>query len=166
MRRVFNSWWIVFLVSLSLSAMLVVPQFGTTGCSPISKALSDQWAIVSALDLFHSRNHRYPSTVESLKALVPEFLLRLSRDPWGNEYAYRTNSKGSYVLYSMGVDARDDGGAGDDITRRKKDYECRHTCGVDVDTWKVSGVVLLALLLLTSALVGLARGIRRVYRFF
>jgi general secretion pathway protein G len=164
MRRVLNSWWIAILVSLSLSAMLVVPQFSTTSCSPISKALSDQWAIRIALDLFHSRNHRYPSTEEGLKALAPEFLLRLSRDPWGNEYAYRTNSKGSYVLYSLGVDAQDDGGARDDITSRKKDYECRHSCGVDAS--KVSGVVLLALMLLASALVGLAWGIRRVYRSF
>jgi general secretion pathway protein G len=162
MRRVLNSWWIAILVSLSLSAMLVVPQFSTTSCSPISKALSDQWALGIALDLFHSRNRRFPSTEEGLKALAPEFLLRLSRDPWGNEYAYRTNSKGSYVLYSIGVDARDDGGAGDDITRRKKDYECRHSCGVNAG----NVVVLLALLLLTSALVGVARGIRRVYRFF
>jgi len=162
MRRVLNSWWIVFLVSLSLWAMLAVPQLGMTSCSPISKALSDQWAIGIALDLFHSRNRRFPSTEEGLKALAPEFLLRLSRDPWGSEYAYRTNSKGSYVLYSMGVDARDDGGAGDDITRRKKDYECRHSCGVNAG----NVVVLLALLLLTSGLVGLARGIRRVYRFF
>jgi general secretion pathway protein G len=163
MHRVLSSWWIVFL--LSLAAMLTIPMFGATGCSPISKALADLGALETGLELFHSRNHRYPSTEEGINALAPGFFLRVSRDPWGNEYVYRAD-QGSFVLYSIGVDARDDGGDGDDVKSSKKGFEyskCRVDCGIDLMEAKA---FVLPVLLLASALVGLARGILHVYRFF
>lgn len=160
MRRVLNSWWIVFL--LSLSAMLVAPQVCSIERMQFSKALADLSALGTALELFYSRNARYPSTADGLKTLTPEFVRRISHDPWGNEYAYRASGQASYALYSIGVDAMDNGGAGDDVTTREKKYECSSygvNCGL------IERMSVLSVLLLASALVGLARGIRRVYRF-
>ena len=72
MRRVLNSWWIVFL--LSLSAMLFAPQVCSIDRMQFSKALSDLSALGTALDMFYSRIGRYPSTADNLKALTPEFV--------------------------------------------------------------------------------------------
>jgi hypothetical protein len=157
MRRLLASWWVVFFASLA--SVSVIPAFGNIVDLKITKSFYDQDAIRTAIDMFKRRYRRIPSSVEGLAALDPQFLKRVSHDPWRNPYLYRVSNDESYVLYSVGADCRDEYGAGDDVTSREKEYECA-TYGVDCAPDVPTSVALS--LLLSSGLVGLARGIGRL----
>jgi hypothetical protein len=61
-----------------------------------------------ALKRYQLRHGTLPS---ELSALVPEFLLSVSRDPVdGQPLRYHLNSDGTFLLYSIGKDGVDDGG--------------------------------------------------------
>jgi hypothetical protein len=61
-----------------------------------------------ALKRYQLKHGKYPA---SLAALVPEFLPAVPRDAMdGQPLRYRLNTDGSFVLYSIGDDGRDDGG--------------------------------------------------------
>jgi hypothetical protein len=61
-----------------------------------------------ALKRYQLRHGKLPS---SLEALVPEFLPALPYDYMSAKpLCYRHKTDGSYVLYSVGVDGKDDGG--------------------------------------------------------
>lgn len=61
-----------------------------------------------ALKRYQLRHGAYPS---ALAALKPEFATEVPRDPIdGKPLRYRLNSDGTYVLYSVGDDGKDDGG--------------------------------------------------------
>ena len=133
----------------------------------IDKAFSDLSALRAGLSEFQARHQRYPTTTEGLIVLVPDFVLRISRDPWGTAYAYRAEKQESYSLYSIGADGRDEGGAGDDVTTPRKKYD-RATYGVTnaTDPLHIIGYAAFALLV-ASSLIGLARGaagVRRMVR--
>jgi hypothetical protein len=54
---------------------------------------------------------RHGSAATTLAALVPEFLREIPRDTFdGQPLRYRPGEGGSYLLYSIGKDERDDGG--------------------------------------------------------
>jgi hypothetical protein len=64
--------------------------------------------VAIALKRFELVHHRLPA---SLPELAPEFLAAVSIDPMsGQPLRYRLNADGSFVLYSVGEDGRDDGG--------------------------------------------------------
>jgi general secretion pathway protein G len=57
-----------------------------------------------ALNLFHQRHQRYPSTEESLQLLVDRhYLEQRPLDPWGNPYGYELR-EGQPVVWSYGAD--------------------------------------------------------------
>lgn len=61
-----------------------------------------------ALKRYQLRHGRLPP---DLAALAPEFLPAAPRDPMsGNSLLYRLRPDGSFLLYSVGVDGKDDGG--------------------------------------------------------
>ena len=61
-----------------------------------------------ALKRFHLRTKRYPTT---LAKLMPQFIATGLMDPWsGKPFHYRPNADGTFTLYSVGEDGRDDGG--------------------------------------------------------
>ena len=61
-----------------------------------------------ALKRHQLRHHQLPST---LTALVPEFIASVPRDFMdGKELRYRRNADGTYLLYSVNEDGKDDGG--------------------------------------------------------
>jgi hypothetical protein len=61
-----------------------------------------------ALKRYELRHGQLP---QSLAALAPEFLTEEPHDFMdGQPLRYRLNSDGSFVLYSVGEDGRDDGG--------------------------------------------------------
>ena len=105
---------LLVLAILAVLAVVVVPKF--TGRSK-----------QEALDFFKLDIGRYPTTEESLGALVqqpsdlPEwrgpYLKRgMPKDPWQNLYVYRypgQHNAGGYDLYSLGPDGQE--GGGDDI---------------------------------------------------
>lgn len=84
----------------------------------------------SALDLFYMDAGRYPTTSESLDALVkqpPGVAIwngpyikggRVPADPWGNPYHYRSPvEKAPYEIVSFGSDGREGGtGAAADVS--------------------------------------------------
>jgi hypothetical protein len=54
---------------------------------------------------------RHGSPAKDLNALVPEFLSAIPNDPVdGEPLRYRSNPDGTFVLYSVGDDGKDDGG--------------------------------------------------------
>src|SRR5262249_12971057 len=75
--------------------------------------------VAFALGIFHRQEGRYPKTLD---ALTPRYLAEVPTDIFsGNALIYRPNDKG-YLLYSVGVNGRDEGGRntednppGDDI---------------------------------------------------
>lgn len=61
-----------------------------------------------ALTRYQLRHGRLP---ETLAALIPEFLAVAPGDPMGgNSLSYRPRPNGTFLLYSIGLDGRDDGG--------------------------------------------------------
>lgn len=75
----------------------------------MSMEASRQMVITAiALKRYQLRHGEYP---EDLSGLTPEFLAAIPRDPVdGQALRYRRTSASSFLLYSMGEDAKDDGG--------------------------------------------------------
>lgn len=76
----------------------------------------DMLLLALCLHAYHLEHRKYP---QSLAELVPEYLLQLPIDQFAanGAYGYKTTPQG-YVLYSVGPDGRDDGGAAiDDKTK-------------------------------------------------
>lgn len=82
---------------------------------------------VIALRRFQRQNGHYPV---SLTELVPRFLTKPLMDPWsGTPLHYRRNADGTFTLYSVGEDGRDDGG---DPTPRVPGSKIEFWSGKDV----------------------------------
>lgn len=88
----------------------------------------------NSLDLFFMDMGRYPTSQEGLNALVSKPSVAVvwkgpylkggvvPKDPWGNNYAYRSpGNRGAYDLMSYGADGREGGeGAAAEITNWKR----------------------------------------------
>lgn len=113
---------IVVLVILGLLATVVGPQVISRlseGKRNIAQVQIKD--LEGALDLFRFDVGRYPTSSEGLEALLEEGGIQnwngpylnktsLPKDPWGNEYQYR--SPGQYAefdLWSLGADGREGG---------------------------------------------------------
>jgi len=117
---------LVVLVILGLLAGLVGPQaLRYLGGAKSDAAKLQVEELGSGLDLFHLEVGRYPKTDEGLEALVEAppgvsnwngpYLKkkRVPKDPWGNDYVYRSPGQhGPYDLLSYGADGAQ-GGEGD-----------------------------------------------------
>jgi general secretion pathway protein G len=121
---------LLVLVILSVLAAIVVPKFtGVSEKSRVTKAETEIANMGTALSRFEIEVGRFPSTEETLQALVvapsglaegkwggPYLERGVPKDPWGKPYIYRnpgTNNLNGYDLYSTGPDGRD---GNDDIT--------------------------------------------------
>jgi len=120
----------VVIVILGILAALVVPNLmGNKEKADKQKAVSDIVALENALDMYKLDNHRYPTTEQSLQALLtePEFdprpsnyrtdgyIKRLPADPWGNEYMMVSPGEhGGIDVFSAGPDGEP--ATADDIT--------------------------------------------------
>ncbi len=70
---------------------------------------ADEAALACALERYRLANERYPDTLE---ALVPQFIASVPKDVISGEpYKYRRADNGRFVLYSVGWNEKDDGGA-------------------------------------------------------
>jgi hypothetical protein len=68
-----------------------------------------QASIACALDRYHRANHRYPAALDEL---APKFITQIPNDVMdGKPMRYRVESDGTYLLYSIGWNGTDDGGA-------------------------------------------------------
>lgn len=115
----------VVVVILGILAALVVPNIlGRTGEARATAAKSDLQSVGNALDLYKLDNYSYPSTDQSLQALVskpsgyPEasnwnpagYLKKIPLDPWGKEYLYLSpGAEQDFDLFSLGADGREGG---------------------------------------------------------
>ena len=101
----------------------------TTAIAKTMRVQADVQAIKTQLQLYESMNGFYPTTEQGLQALVTQpdkdprparwyqLFRELPKDPWGNEYIYRSpglKNPSGYDLYSIGPDGRE--GNEDDIT--------------------------------------------------
>ncbi|MBN1360557.1 MAG: type II secretion system major pseudopilin GspG [Sedimentisphaerales bacterium] len=118
------------LVILATLAAVVLPRFtGRSEDAKITAAKTQISQVEVALDAFEIDVGRYPSTAESLRALIqtptteadgwhgPYLRKEVPLDPWGEEYQYRypgTYNQDGYDLYSTGPDRQL--GGDDDIT--------------------------------------------------
>lgn len=122
----------IVVVILGLLATLLVPRImDRPEEARVSKAMMDIRTLESALRLYRLDNGMYPTTEQGLAALVrrPEtgpaprnyrsggYLEGSSvpRDPWGNEYLYRSpgEQQRDYEIISLGADGKE-GGTGFD----------------------------------------------------
>ena len=122
---------IVVMVILGLLAGLVGPKVWRWATTSTPRIASVQIAnFRQALNMFQFQCGRYPTTAEGLRALVEDpggiqgwdgsYLEQdyVPRDPWGNEYQYRSPGEhGDYDLWSNGADGVPGGeGANADVT--------------------------------------------------
>lgn len=75
----------------------------------IAQTVADQAALACALERYRLANGQFP---EKLEGLTPRFISPLPNDVLtGEPYKYRRTDDGRFVLYSIGWDEKDDGGA-------------------------------------------------------
>lgn len=119
----------VVIVILGILASMVVPNLlGSQERANIQKAVSDINALETSLTMYKMDNYQYPTTEQSLEALVTEtdiepaarrfpqggYVKRLPNDPWGNEYQLlNPGEHGAMDVFSMGPDGEP--GTDDDI---------------------------------------------------
>ncbi len=115
----------VVVVILGILASIIVPKLmSRPDQAKIVKARQDVLAIESALELYKLDNGIYPSTDQSLNALVVRpstepapsswknggYLKRLRDDPWGHAYQYlNPGIHGEIDIFSFGVDGQPGG---------------------------------------------------------
>jgi general secretion pathway protein G len=114
---------LVVLVILGLLASLVGPRIMKyVGGAKSDAARLQIEEFGAALDLYNLELGRYPTSQESLRALVAPppgtpkwngpYLKKtdLPKDPWGNDYHYRSPGEhGPYDLFALGADAAEGG---------------------------------------------------------
>lgn len=134
----------VVVAILAILAALVVPRImGRTDDAKRTAAKVQIRNIEGALQLYKLDNGVYPTTEQSLKALVEKpsvgvvpkkwklggYLPKLPEDPWGNPYKYlspvqKGNYKVEYEVTSLGTDGEVGGeGVNADITNWNLDQE-------------------------------------------
>jgi len=96
----------VVIVILGILAAIIVPKvMDRPDTARLVKAKTDIRALESALNLYKLDNFNYPTTDEGLEALMPKYVERLSKDPWGNPYLYLSPGLHREVdVYTLGAD--------------------------------------------------------------
>ena len=116
---------LVVMAILALIFGMVAPQlFGKKDDADRNKTKLDIAALENALQIYRLDNYNYPSTEQTLQALVskpngyPEpknyssggYIQKLPKDPWGNDYVYQSPGEhGEYDIISYGADGRPGG---------------------------------------------------------
>jgi type II secretory pathway pseudopilin PulG len=92
-----------------LVSLMAIPNFSRAGERAVEAEVERQMTLAAiALKRYQLRHGKLPS---SLEALVPEFLPTLPYDYMSAKpLCYHLKTDGSYVLYSVGKDGKDDGG--------------------------------------------------------
>lgn len=90
-------------------AGIMLPALGGVATKSFYAQVStDEGLIACALERYRLSNGKYPDTLESL---VPSFVKTLPKDAvTGEPLHYRLKDDGSFLLYSVGADGKDDGG--------------------------------------------------------
>jgi len=95
-------------VDLHFTLSESIPVSARTFSRVMTKEMEKRMVITAiALKRYQLKHGKYPV---ALDALVPEFLPAIPRDLDGKSLRYRRNADGSFTLYSIGEDGKDDGG--------------------------------------------------------
>ncbi|MDK2954741.1 MAG: ral secretion pathway protein [Desulfovibrionales bacterium] len=129
---------IVIVILGILSTLVILNIAGAPDEARVTKAKTDMQTLQSALILFKVQNGFYPSTEQGLKALIQKPVIKpiprnypqggylnqqtVPKDPWGNEYIYRSpgGDNRPYEIITLGADNME-GGEGFDADL--KSYE-------------------------------------------
>ncbi|KMT64611.1 type II secretion system major pseudopilin GspG [Catenovulum maritimum] len=114
----------VVLVIIGILAGMIAPNFLDKGEEArIKKAATDIVSLEQAMDMYKLENHRYPTTEQTLSALVEEptfepipkkypengYIKRLPKDPWDNDYILVSpGENGKIDIFSVGPDGEAD----------------------------------------------------------
>ena len=123
MTRLFRFWPLVLLASLAVAII----RSGPIVDLEITKTQFDLRSIDTALTIYKAKHGHLPSEGEGLGVLTGpgEPLAHVAGDPWLNAYQYRhASGTDTYLIYSLGRNHIDEGGAGDDIIIGDKYYQC------------------------------------------
>ena len=100
--------------------------FSKVGKSRVQAVKAQISLFETALDTYRLDNYNYPS---SLEALVRDpgmegtwdgpYLKKIPKDPWGNDYIYKSEENNSFVIVSSGQDGME--GTEDDISNQEED---------------------------------------------
>lgn len=101
----------VVIVILGVLASLIAPKvMDNPDKARAVKAKSDIRAIEGALNLYKLDKFNYPNSDEGLEALIPKYMDRVPKDPWGKEYLYLSPGlKGDVDIYTLGADGQQGG---------------------------------------------------------
>lgn len=117
---------IVVVTIIAIMAAYIAPKVaGRTDDARISKAKSDIRVLDSSLELYKLDNFKFPTTDDGLSALITApssaknwrkggYIKRLRKDPWGNDYQYKSpGDHGEVDIFSYGADGGEGGAEGD-----------------------------------------------------
>jgi len=117
---------IVMIIIGLLSALVGPKMFSKVGKSRIQAVRAQVSLFETALDTYRLDNYNYPSTLE---ALVRDpglegtwdgpYIKKIPKDPWGNDYIYKSEENNSFVIVSTGQDGME--GTEDDISNQEED---------------------------------------------
>ena len=91
-----------------LTCMVAPPAFSPLCKMALYQTFCDEALIACALERHRLAHGAYPETLE---ALVPHYLARVPRDIIAGAPLHYRRTEGSFVLYSVGWNGKDDGGA-------------------------------------------------------
>ncbi|BAM07353.1 type II secretion system major pseudopilin GspG [Leptospirillum ferrooxidans] len=109
---------VIFIIAL-LAALVVPKIIGRTEEAKRVAAKAQIREIENALSLYHLDNGTYPSTEQTLDALIKKpstppiptnykaggYISKIPKDPWGRPYIYLSpGNHGDFDLYSYGAD--------------------------------------------------------------
>jgi hypothetical protein len=92
--------------------------------TPADQVRSDFSNLTTAITVYMIEYGTPPATLGELAKPKPEYPsgflngASLPNDPWGHAYAYSTDGKEHYTIWSFGPNGVDDKGAGDDVVQR------------------------------------------------
>jgi general secretion pathway protein G len=107
---------VVLIIIGFLTAAVAVNYMGRIDEGARTKVKADLRSIEQGLNLYRLDNYRYPTTEEGLVILVPEYISKLTRDPWNRDYLYANPGEHGldFDIYTLG---RDGAQGGEDIDK-------------------------------------------------
>ena len=92
-----------------LASMTVPNYLKASQTTARNQAMANEALAACGLERYRLARGQYPNTLDELR---PQFILQIPRDPVGGQpLKYRRTENGQFVLYSLGWNERDDGGA-------------------------------------------------------
>jgi general secretion pathway protein G len=107
---------VVLIIIGFLTAAVAVNYMGRIDEGARTKVKADLRSIEQGLNLYRLDKYRYPTTEEGLDILVPEYISKLTSDPWNRDYLYSSPGEHGleFDIYTLGRDGTQ-GGEGIDM---------------------------------------------------